>query len=241
MSLIEIARLADPQREKLGEYGQRWSELRSSTAPCDRAAAETGVEKAYAAAGLSPPRDIVWGGGPLEIANACARSRDSAGEAVRPQVVDHVCRKAEGAVDRIVGLGVRMALAAEPRLARVPQFCASIDEAVHRDCERVRPKLRARFASLFTRDRLGRASFASSAFALHSASSLGTLEFFHDVCDLQRQTGALSGLWQVAKNASWILPHRHVCWLAERPRVVRQDARGRLHAADGPAVGYPDG
>ena len=61
-----------------------------------------------------------------------------------------VCRKAEGAVDRIVGLGVRMALAAEPRLARVPQFCASIDEAVHRDCERVRPKLRTRFASLFT-------------------------------------------------------------------------------------------
>ena len=241
MSLIEIARLSDPQRDKLDEYGQRWSELRSATAPCDRAAAETGVEKAYAAAGLSPPREIVWGGGPLEIANAWARSRDSAGETVRAQVVDHVCRKAEGAVDRIVGLGVRMALAAEPRLARVPQFCASIDEAVHRDCERVRPKLRARFASLFTPRRVRQASFASSAFALHSASSLGALEFFHDVCDLQRQTGALSGLWQIAKNASWMLPHRHVCWLAERPRLIRQDARGRLHAADGPAVSYPDG
>ena len=76
-------------------------------------------------------------------------SRDSAGDTVRSQVVDHVCRKAEGAVDRIVGLGVAMALAAEPRLARVPPFCVSIDEAVHRDCERVRPKLRARFASLF--------------------------------------------------------------------------------------------
>ena len=32
-----------------------------------------------------------------------------------------------------------------------------------------------------------------------------------------------------------------MCWLAERPQVVRQDARGRLHCADGPAVGYPDG
>ena len=36
MSLIEIARLSDDQRDRLGEYGQRWSELRSSTAPCDR-------------------------------------------------------------------------------------------------------------------------------------------------------------------------------------------------------------
>src|SRR6185503_11337810 len=73
LSLIEIARLSDPQRERLAEYGQRWSALRSSTAPCDRAAAETGIEKAYAAAGLSAPRRIVWGGGPLEIANAWAQ------------------------------------------------------------------------------------------------------------------------------------------------------------------------
>ena len=241
MSLIEIARLSDPQREKLGAYGQRWSALRSSTAPCDRAAAEAGVEKAYAAASLPPPREIVWGGGPFAIANSWARSRDAAGETVRAQVVDHVCRKAEGAVDRVVGLGVRMALAAEPRLARVPQFCVSIDEAVHRDCERVRPKLGVRFANLFSPRRIGRASFASSAFALHSAPSLGALEYFHDVCDLRRQTAALSGLWQIARNASWMIPHRHVCWLAERPAVVRRDARDRLHAASGPAVGYPDG
>ena len=241
MSLIEIARLSDPQRDKLAEYGQRWSELRSATGPCDRVAAEIGVEKAYAAAGLFPPREIVWGGGPLEIASSWARFRDSAGDAVRVQVVDHVCRKAEGSVDRSVGLGVRMALAAEPRLARVPPFCTTIDEAVHRDCERVRPKLRARFFSLFAPHRGRRASFASSAFAFHSSSSLGALEFFHDVCGLQRQTAALSGLWQIAKNASWMLPHRQVCWLAERACVVRQDARGRLHAPDGPAVGYPDG
>jgi hypothetical protein len=240
LSLIEIARLSDRQRAKLGAYGQRWSELRSSTAPCDRAAAEAGVETAYAAAGLSPPRDIVWGGGPFEIANSWARSRNTAGENVRAQVVDHVCRKAEAAVDRAVGLAVRVALAGEPRLARVPQFCASIEEAVHRDCERVRPHLRTRFASMFTPHRMGRASFASSAFAFHSAPSLGALEYFHDACDLRRQTAALSGLWQIAKNASWMLPHAHACWLAERPKVVRQDARGRLHAADGPAISYPD-
>src|SRR5262245_50169840 len=75
LSLIEIARLSDPQRQKLGEYGQRWSEFRSATGPCHRAAAEAGVERAYVAAGLAPPRDIVWGGGPLQIANDWACSR----------------------------------------------------------------------------------------------------------------------------------------------------------------------
>jgi hypothetical protein len=242
LSLIEVARLSDPQRERLAEYGQRWSEYRSATAPCDRTVAEAGVKRAYAAAGLPPPREILWGNGPLEIATAWARSPDGAGENVRSQVVDLVCRKAQNAVEHAVGLGVRMALAAEPRLARVPQFCSSLDEAVHRDCERVRPKLRTRFLSLFAAGGGRRASFASTAFASHSASSsLGALEFFHDVCGLQRQTAALSGLWQIAKTASWMLPHRRVCWLAERPSVLRRDARDRLHAADGPAISYPDG
>lgn len=241
MSLIEIARLSDSQRERLGEYGRRWSELRSSTAPCDRAAAEAGVAKTYAAAGLPPPREIVWGDGPLEVATSWARSRNNAGDNVRSQVIDQICRRAEGAVDRAVGLAVRVALAGEPRLTRAPSFCASIEEAVHRDCERVRPQLRTLFASLFASQRFGRLSFASCAFAFPSAALLGALEYFHDVCGLERQTGALKGLWQTAEQASWMLPHRQVCWLAERPEVVRQDARGRLHGADGPAVIYPDG
>jgi uncharacterized protein DUF6745 len=241
LSLIELARLSDPQRAKLADYGRRWSELRSSTAPCERALAEAGVAQAYIAAGLQPPNAIVWGRGPLEVAGAWARSRTTAGPSVRAQVVDNVCRRAEGAIDRAVGLAVRVALASEPRLTRVPPFCASIDEAVRRDCERVRLTLRAFVTSLFTSQNVGRLGFASSAFAFHSAPLLGALEYFHDVCGLQRPTAAMAGLWQVAKNASWMLPHKNVCWLAERPEVVRQDARGQLHCADGPAVRFPDG
>jgi hypothetical protein len=70
---------------------------------------------------------------------------------------------------------------------------------------------------------------------------LGALEYFHDVCDLTRQTASLAGLWQTAKHASWILPHREVCWLSDRPLAMHQDARGRLHRADGPAVTCRDG
>jgi hypothetical protein len=240
LSLIEVPRLSEPQAERLAEYGERWARLRSSTAACDRAAAEEGVVEAYSAAGLAPPREIVWTGGPLELAQLWARDRNTAGENVRSLVVDQVCRKAEIAVDRAVGLAVRVKLAGEPGLSRVPAFCASIDEAVLRDCERVRPHLYMRLAGLIKHGRRVWFSFAASAFGFHSAPSLAALEYFHDVCQLRRQTGALTGLWQVAKNAGWILPHRDVCWLAERPEVLHQDARGRLHAAKGPAVRYRD-
>jgi hypothetical protein len=32
-----------------------------------------------------------------------------------------------------------------------------------------------------------------------------------------------------------------MCWIAERPNVLRMDARGRLHCIDGPALRYRDG
>jgi hypothetical protein len=38
-----------------------------------------------------------------------------------------------------------------------------------------------------------------------------------------------------------MLPHQHVCWLAERPTLIQQDSAGRLHAANGPAVSCADG
>jgi hypothetical protein len=241
LSLIEVARLSDAQSAKLGEYGRRWSELRQSTAPCDRPAAEAGVVSAYAAADLPPPDRIVWCEGPLEAAKAWARAAHTAGDSVRAAVIDHVCRRAESAVDRAVGLGVRVALAAEPRLSRVPAFCASIEEAMHLASGRVRPHWRSRLAGLLQPHRGAQSSFAANAFASASASSLGALEYFRDVCGLERQTAALKGLWQIAKNTAWVIPHKHVCWLVERPGILRHDANGRLHSADGPAVAYPDG
>lgn len=242
MSLIELARLSDPQIDRIADYGARWAAVRASTEPCDRAAAECGVAQAYSSAGLPPPSQIVWGDGPIDIARSWARSRNTAGDSVRSAVVDLICRKAEAAVDRAVGLSVRVALAGEPRLTRLPPYCMSIDEAVHRDSEGVRPLLRTRFSGLFSLSpRRGNLSFASSSFGFHSTAAFGALEYYHDVCGLRRQTQALVGLWQLAKNCAWIIPHERVCWLAERPKAIHCDARHRLHAAKGPALSYPDG
>jgi hypothetical protein len=207
----------------------------------DRPAAEAGMRRAYAAAGLPPPTLIAWANGPFEAATEWAKAGETAGDNVRALLIDVVRRKAEAAVDRNLGLGVRTALAAETRLSRSPPFCASIDEAVFRDCERVRPKLGSRLANIFKFSAARKLSFAASSFSFFSAPSLGAMQYLHDVCGMQRQTAALLGLWEVAQNASWVVPHERVCWLADRPEILRHDANGRLHAADGPALKYPDG
>jgi hypothetical protein len=237
LSRIEIGALSQEQRAELSVYGTRWNALRQATAPPDYAGARASVEKAYAAAGLAPPREVLWEQTPAALAVAWARGRSTAGDSVRTLIVDAVRRRAELAVDRAVSLSVRMALASEPGLSRLPAFCVSIDEAMLRLGERALPVLPTRLADFFLRRR-PRASFASSGFSFQSAAWLGALQYLHDVCGLTRQTGSLAGLWELAASACWMAPHQDACWLLPRPTLIRRDAGGRLHAADAPALRF---
>jgi len=110
----EVGALSDRQRAELAVYGARWNALRQSTSPPDEAAARRAIDKIYAAAGLTPPGEIVWEDGPGELAVSWSRRRHQAGEGVRALVVDAVRRKAELAVDRAIALSVPIALTSEP-------------------------------------------------------------------------------------------------------------------------------
>jgi hypothetical protein len=176
----------------------------------------------------------------VELAQTWARRRASAGSNVRAQIVDGVRRKAEHAIDRAIALPVRMALAGAAGLSRVPEFCASVDEAVQRIGARALPALRTRLLELFARRR-ARLSFASGSFSFYSAPWLGAMQYLHEACGLARHTETLQGLWQIADHACWMMPHEQVCWLMERPSAIRVDANGRLHAADGPALTFASG
>ena len=203
-------------------------------------AAAAAVHRAYAAAGLEPPNHIVWEQGPADLLAAWSKRRVTAGDNVRDVLVDAVRRRAEHAVDRAMSLHVRMALAGVPGLSRAPEFCVNIDDAILRLSERALPRLRLRFSDFFPRRR-GRLGFAASSFSPLSAHWLGMMECVHEVCGLVRHTQPLAGLWEMARHASWMVPHARVCWLMERPQFIRTDPNGRLHAPDGPALGYADG
>jgi hypothetical protein len=83
--------------------------------------------------------------------------------------------------------------------------------------------------------------FRSCTAGPRDLSWLGTCDYFRDVLGLRTETEPLRGLMQVAANVSWLQPHEHTCWLAERPNLLCGDARDRLHHASGPALGYADG
>jgi hypothetical protein len=238
----EVGTLSHWQRAELAVYGARWNALRQSTSPPSCEAARAAVEKAYGAAKLPLPREIVWEDGPAQLAASWSKRRHAAGASVRTKVVDDMRRKAELGVDRAIALSVRMALTSEPGLARLPSFCATIDEALLRLGERALPILPLRLLDLFSLSRRrNRATFSGSGFSLQSAAWLGALQYLHDVCGLLRQTEPAAGLWELARSACWIVPHERICWLIRRPTLIRVDANGRLHAATGPALRFgPD-
>jgi len=80
-----------------------------------------------------------------------------------------------------------------------------------------------------------------SVYGQHDANWLAFYDFFFEVCGLEQQTKKLSGLWKVAQNAGWFLPHEKICWISERHSVVSKDDAGQLHNESGPSVLYPDG
>jgi hypothetical protein len=89
----------------------------------------------------------------------------------------------------------------------------------------------------------GNDSAQASGYGQHDAYWLAFYDYFADIegLGLVKETERVSGLFDVAKAAGWFAPHARICWVSERPRVLALNDAGRLHAADGPALEYPDG
>src|SRR5262249_52643931 len=107
-------------------------------------------------------------------------------------------------------------------------------------------RLRVRARHLLLRLRgmprlLPRGNFDEVTVGPHHLAPLGVYEYLHDVLAWREPTRPLRGLWAIAKNAGWMAPHEHVCWITERPNKLCTDERGRLHCPVGPVLRYPDG
>lgn len=235
------------QSRLLVAYRDRWADIRFGCRRGNRAAAEAGVQLAYAAVGLPSP-NIVWCEGPIELAAAWERARASrsAGANVRSLVVDAMHERARAAMARLdlhdtttILVGVRDLVADTAGTGAV--------EAVTRHAKVRRPPLR-----LLMRDAVSRLTRLESpfnggpAFARASTSSyelgwLAPYDFLREVCGLEPETECLRGLTLIAANASWFVPYERICWLAARHAELLYDAKGRLHNATGPALAFADG
>jgi hypothetical protein len=109
-------------------------------------------------------------------------------------------------------------------------------------------QLRISLAQLLGAGVLGKAylGFAEGSYGLDEFSALAVFEYFRDCCGLADELQLLAGLCLIAENAGWMLPHKEICWLSDRPLVLKHDGRGRLHNPIGPSLNYcalhnPDG
>lgn len=75
----------------------------------------------------------------------------------------------------------------------------------------------------------------------HDAGWLSFYDFFREVVGLTEETGKLTGLIEFAKSAGWALPMEKECWVSDRPCILKQDDRQRLHSLQGPALAFRDG
>jgi hypothetical protein len=241
----KLRSLSSEQTAQFERYRKRWAENRRSTAPADREAAEHGVRLAYLAAGLLPPRLIVWCASPIEMARLWRQTpRHQAGRNVKSGVVNKVRNRVAIAICHRVYLNVLVDVGT--KLAFTDTLAETIAEAVIRGAN-ASPWISSRVRWLsWPRTAIGemlssRQAFRDSGYSQQDLAWLGVHEYFRDVCGYECETEPIRGLLLIGANVGWILPHRHICWLADRPNLFRSDTRDRLHSAAGPALQFRDG
>lgn len=238
--------LTSEQTAALGFFRARWAAIRRSTAPADRGAAEEGVRLAYHAAGLKPAARLVWCHSPIALSHLAHRASRADGPNVKSALIHRLRRQVAARV------GSRIAARARARVESIVNpadaLIASAADAVMAATMRENLSLldlvrRSYPLSLAGAVRVlaGQQGFRYSAVGPHELSWLGAYDYLRDMFGLQAETAPLAGLWQLAASLGWLQPHERTCWLAERPDLLRGDARDRLHDAVGPALRFPDG
>ena len=69
---------------------------------------------------------------------------------------------------------------------------------------------------------------------------LAALDFMREVCDAELVPAGHAAL-ELARSAGWAVGYEGVCWVSERPSLIKLDGQGRLHCGDGPALVFRDG
>ncbi len=237
----------DPQdMVALASFRARWRALPPLHPSAAGAAAEQGVIVAYEAAGLEPPRQIVWCRSPLEI----ERSRRSnwiawsPGTSVKTTIVDDVLRSVGEGLRAVVP--IELARCAARAMAHPLNAERSVGDVVSDAVRAVRWPIRTILAGATRRlKRIPAVSYAlfdqASWSQLQFRDLLGTYEFLNERCGPLPEADRLRGIWSLAPNVGWVVPHQRICWLSDRCIDLAVDESGRLHSGTGPALSFADG
>jgi hypothetical protein len=225
---------------------RHWIAVGLSTAAADRPRAEAAVRDAYRRAGLAPPERVAWCGSPLAL--LLARGEVPADPARIPAAVRAAARAAAAAVRGVdPGLPVLRRVHGEPLAAADRALAADLPPGLPDRLSREvgaavdrRVGFAVAFPILFAAEEALGIAVEDVAFGQHDAGRLAVPDLLA-AGGRRREVAPLGGLLEVARHAGWWSPRERVCWIAERPELLRFGDEGRLHAEGGPAVRFPDG
>ncbi|MFE3192973.1 DUF6745 domain-containing protein [Nocardia sp. NPDC059240] len=207
-----------------------WRAVAAATGPADRPAAEAAARRAYKSAGLAAPTRYVWAASPLAAVNAI-RALHNPGRSVRDEVRTRPWAAERRSVhDRLGPTGwSELWNTTGARLWDTTRILT----------DRITTGVVEAAVTIDPADRRGRAVAERDIQGLLLDAVLGQ----HDAAWLSAfpDSERLSGLAGVARHAGWWWPFEHTIVFTERPTRLLRDEAGRLHAADGPALVYPDG
>ncbi len=238
------------RRSLLAQFRRDWLDAERSTEPADRTAAEQGARALYEAAGLAPPKAIVWMHSPLAavvagraltgqrgvnqlIGGAAGRPVDDivaqlrAGGLVLPTVPGFAPMHPAGLIlDRaLTYTGPRLPASVNSLIGRA--CLDAIDEEIRRQIDILSDQNLLWATSNPATTGLGDRKQAVVRWA--AAQALGS------------DIGAAEAGIAVHKNCGGWYALRELLLLSERPTEIHADDDGQLHNDNGPALVYRDG
>ena len=230
MSTAFTGRLTEAQITEVAQIGDEWMRIALSTDRCDRAAAETAVYAAYAAAGLSRPPLTIWMDSPLGgvyaktvlgqlLVQDGGQLRGQLRDQLRGQLQDQLRGQLMGQLrDQIWGqLGGQLGDQLWDQLGGQLQ-----DQLGGQLQDQLRGQLRDQLDPWFESYWL--------AFYERALTYAGL-----------PRSPRLDSLIVAIRETGWWWPMHGAVVLTDRPTALHRDPQGRLHADGGPALAYADG
>ncbi len=193
-----------------------------STEPVDEQEAERWLRQAYEAAGLEPPKTIIWLDGPLQLLGF-------------PDVIPRVWLGAGGQGGGQGGGQVWWQTEAQVREQVMRQVEFRVWEQVGGVYAQIESQVMGHPRGWHPRDHRWHQVQASLR-AYREAPQLAYYRFF----DAYLALNAFHALAHFNEMVSGYHLEKDIAVLVRRPKVAR-DAQGRLHSASGKALEYPDG
>jgi hypothetical protein len=216
-----VDQLTPTQKARLQAIRDNWIAIGLSTDEADRPRAEAAVKRAYRRAGLSDAVRMIWTLSPMSgaiIAESLTR------RATRSRTLAAQVKAAASLQDNVAHV-VTPAMATLIRQVVMDPVSRQVTSHVWRPIN----------------DQVARTvrhAMSTPAYGQHDAPWLA-------FADVLGQAGAdvseIEPTAEIAQSSGWWWPFDDVCVLSDRHSLLARDDRGRLHAAQGPAVMYPDG